>query len=106
MARRLSERSRRQIDDVMDNFDFRKVERYMRRVAWRWARPVPEEGNGRVEEYVPTEQDLRREARAMLAKTVGREGGVFGMGGFWATFRSGQLRLVFELTSWESEEPD
>ena len=31
------------IDDVMDEFDFEKVERHMKTVNWGWAAPTPED---------------------------------------------------------------
>ena len=31
------------IDDVMDEFDFEKVERHMKAVNWGWAAPTPED---------------------------------------------------------------
>jgi hypothetical protein len=40
---KVTDRQRLAIDEVMDTFEFDKVERHMRHVNWGWAAPTPED---------------------------------------------------------------
>lgn len=39
---KVTNRQRQAIDEVMDTFEFDKVERHMKHVNWGWATPTPE----------------------------------------------------------------
>ena len=51
------------IDQIMDNFDFRKVADTMEKIGWHWARL----------EGPPDEHELRRVARGLLKKVAGTD---------------------------------
>lgn len=59
------------IDEVMDNFDFEKVQKMMFAVGWKW---INDEGGY----SVPDVAELRRAARRMIKNTF--KEGVFAMG--------------------------
>jgi hypothetical protein len=51
------------IDDVMDTFNFEKVERHMKAVNWGWSAPTPED-EWNLE--IPTILDLKAACRRLL----------------------------------------
>jgi hypothetical protein len=51
------------IDDVMDTFEFEKVERHMKAVNWGWSAPTPED-EWNLE--IPTILDLKAACRRLL----------------------------------------
>ena len=51
------------IDDVMDSFEFEKVERHMKTVNWGWSAPTPED-EWNME--IPTVLDLKAACRRLL----------------------------------------
>ena len=55
------------LEDIMDNFDFRKVARVMKFLNWKWASL-----NG--EEHVPTETEIRTEARRLIISLIDKVG--------------------------------
>lgn len=60
---KVTDRQRLAIDDVMDTFEFHKVERHMIQTNWGWATPTPDN------EYnleVPDEYRIRAALRKML----------------------------------------
>jgi len=85
-----------QIDDIMDNFDFRKVLRTMRLLEWKWA---DVEGKRKV----PEERHLRSTARCLL-KRAAAEKVVAGSGGFVAAYAAGWLSLSFVVADYIPEE--
>ena len=83
------------IDEIMDNFDFRKVAFAMEAVDWHWATC----------EGVPSESELRKVARHYL-KEVAKHDSYWstGSGGFMATrYDDGNLGLVFQMSDWNTE---
>ncbi len=81
------------LDEVLDEFDFEKVQRAMTALDWRWGvQPEP-----------PSIGELRRKARELLNQVVeGRHASV-STGGFTAYMQNGVLGLRFEVSSWEVE---
>lgn len=64
----------KQIDNIMDFFDFHKVQKMMEAVEWTW------HGEG-----VPIEPDLRQTARKLLQQLVEENIAECGTGGFTAS---------------------
>lgn len=51
------------IDDVMDTFEFEKVEKHMKTVNWGWSAPTPEDERNM---EIPTILDLKAACRRLL----------------------------------------
>ena len=83
------------IDDILDEFDFGKVQKAMELLEWTWA------GQG-----YPTVGEMRKTARGLLKSLIPLESGGVGTGGFVArkTNIEGEpfYELSFVLTSWAS----
>ena len=77
----------KQIEDIMDEFNFGEVRKVMESLEWTWH----ETG------CIPEEYDLRKSARKLLRhaaemideKEVGTSGGSTSTGGFYATSKAG-----------------
>ena len=80
------------MDEVIDEFNFEKVERIMRDLDWKWSKGAIEHG----EYYQPTVVELKRTARRLL-RVAFREEETIESGGF-------QARYVPPLAEDESEE--
>ena len=80
-----------QIDEIMDHFDFHKVQRVMEHLEWKW------EGK-----ETPSVPEIRQKARYLLNKVVEEDLRYTAMGGLRAEFWSGYLRLSFEVESWDT----
>lgn len=92
------------IDNIMDNFNFNRVEKAMRATKWTWA-------SASEEDSIPTETELREQARRLLkeasTKTVTKSDfrWYISTGGFRATkYFDGELELEFILSSWDTGE--
>lgn len=88
-----------ELDKIMDNFNFHKVQEVMDAIDWKW-----HSVNG-----VPTLTDLRKQARQLLtnAYEMGRGSGkefTVSTGGFSATFdpRESYLGLSFIVSDWNN----
>ena len=58
---KVTDRQRLAIDEVMDTFEFDKVERHMKHVNWGWAAPTPEdEWNLEIPDIFQIKSSLRR----------------------------------------------
>jgi hypothetical protein len=81
----------KQVEEVIQSFDFPRVHRVMETLAWTWANI----------DRVPTQAELVAEARRLLAELEGRPG-VHGSGGLRASYKDdGTLSLKFILCeSW------
>ena len=88
----------RQVEEVLETFDFERVHRVMEALAWTWANL----------DRVPTLAELGAEARRLLEELDARPG-VLGSGGLRASYKEdGTLSLKFILCeSWSdlSEDP-
>ena len=87
------------IDDIMDNFDFSKVETVMKATNWTW---VSTHG-------VPVEHELRKQARELLKSVsqyyVSELGFRYAIstGGLKATkYYDGELELEFIVAKWDT----
>ena len=49
-----------QIEDIMDSFDFSRVQKAMNAIGWKWA------AKGMEPAYIPTEKQLRQKARELM----------------------------------------
>ena len=89
----------RQVEEVLDAFDFERVHRVMESLSWTWANL----------DRVPTRAELASEARRLLAELDGSPG-VHGSGGLRASYKDdGTLSLKFILCeSWSdlNEDPE
>lgn len=93
-------------DEIMDNFDFGTVARTMEYLDWGWA-------TGKTvnfETEVPSESDIRREARKLIDEVIERVGtedqvGSIETGGFSVEFCEydgiPNIRLRFSVSDWE-----
>lgn len=80
-----------QIEEIMDEFDFDKVQRVMKFLDWKWFG---------AEDGIPRVAELRREARRLLNGVQNRS--YIATGGFVARKdKFGRLSLAFEVTSWD-----
>ena len=66
---KVTNRQRLAIDDIMDSFEFHKVERHMVQTQWEWATPTPED-EWNME--IPDEYRLRAELRRLLVSAYSR----------------------------------
>ena len=82
----------RMIDNIMDYFDFNKVKKTMEKLDWRWGR----------DKAPPCEGELREHARKMLENIVKQDCLESSCGGFHVYFDGEILKLIFEVSSWES----
>lgn len=87
------------IDDIMDNFNFNKVETVMKATNWTW---VSTHG-------VPVEHELRKQARELLKSVSQHYVSELGFryaistGGFKATkYYDGELELEFIVAKWDT----
>ena len=87
----------RQVEEVLDAFDFERVHRVMESLSWTWANL----------DRVPTRAELASEARRLLAELDGSPG-VHGSGGLRASYKDdGTLSLKFILCeSWSDLSED
>ena len=83
-----------QIDEIMDNFDFDRVQKMMAATDWTWH---TDEGS-----RMPSQPELREVARSCLRTVAERECFLVGTGGFTAINREGCLSLYWGV-SWECE---
>lgn len=63
---KVTNRQRLAIDEVMDTFEFGKVEKHMKHVNWGWAAPTPE-NEWNLE--IPDEYELKASLRRLLVHT-------------------------------------
>lgn len=78
-----------QIDEIMDWFDFAKVAKTMETLEWSWN-----------DIGIPTEPDIRKQARQMLKEAVAKKHGL-ASGGFWVRYDGDVLQLQFVVADWE-----
>ena len=88
-------------DEVMDEFDFGKVQKTMEFLGWEWAR---------AEEGVPTNGELRRQVRDLMAQaydyaTKSGEDYKVGTGGFDVRYFYDDdfFQVEFVLSQWSTE---
>ena len=83
------------IEDILDEFDFYKVEKAMAALNWTWA------GQG-----YPTIGEMRKTARGLMRDLIKMKDGAVSTGGFLArkqTFEEEPFyELSFVLTSWDN----
>ena len=84
------------VEEVLNEFDFAKVDRVMRMLDWEWSIF----GKHRA---IPGIYGLMTEARDLLYQVLGRENeGWICCGGFRASWDGESLELEFILTSYEA----
>lgn len=112
MENGLTEKQQHKLDEIMDQFEFYKVQRVMESLDWRWA------GVG----GVPTTADLRQHVRERLTEMAVRRNArasnpdawedAFISGGLWLEHFGGRdengpwenFRCMFVLEEWTTEE--
>ena len=87
------------IDDILDRFDWEKVQNYMLHVNWTWH--IPNSDN---DKEVPSFSRLRRCAKGLLTDVASGKYDCVETGGFRAYRTADELRLDFLLT--HAEEGD
>ena len=84
------------IEDILDEFDFGKVQRVMEHLNWTW-----HDSDG-----VPTLVQLRKQARFLMKECIGHEEYTTATGGFWVQKRTFEglpyYRLIFAVTEWDN----
>ena len=87
------------IDIIMDSFNFRKVDKVMRKLKWTWAL----EGDVHDDTKTPTEAAIRRAARRILKSAI--HNGSADSGGLLAEYdkEEEELILKFVLEEWRSD---
>lgn len=80
------------IDEIMDNFDFAKVEKAMHALEWQWGH--------RDSMHYPDVPELRKFAHDLLKSVLAK--GLCGSttGGFRVTNEGGELMLSFNVAEW------
>lgn len=78
------------IDEVMDYFDFEKVQKVMEFLDWKW---IDAEGPVQV-------CDLRRQARYLLKEIFERDVHTIGSGGLEVSYINDNLKLIFYVGYW------
>jgi hypothetical protein len=68
-----------QVDEIMDSFDFRKVESVMQHLNWMW----------KDSKTTPDEYEIRREARSLMRLAIKQDESV-SAAGFIVTLLSGE----------------
>lgn len=88
------------IEQILSNFDFKKVHEYMLSQDWGWG----------FENVTPNVERLREQARELLEGVAAdeRENSSHSCGGFHAhkwTWNSGteELELIFAIDAWDAE---
>ena len=86
------------VDDIMDNFDFAKVEEVMNFLKWKWANE-----DGRLS--IPDKGEIKAEARRLLAIAI-KEKTWVEAGGFRAEYtpKYKDLSLRFVIAEWDAQE--
>lgn len=84
------------IDDILDEFDFGKVQQVMEHLNWTW-----HDSDG-----VPTLGQLRKQARFLMKECLDHEEYTTATGGFWVQKRTFDglpyYRLIFAVTEWDN----
>jgi hypothetical protein len=78
------------IDQIMDTFNFHCVVVAMRATNWQWVRASEKDG-------IPTEYEIRREARRLLRDVLIGPHRSIKTGGLCASLEGDILHLSFEL---------
>jgi hypothetical protein len=77
------------IDEVMDNFDFAKVQRAMRLLNWTWH-----------DVGIPKEYDLKVTVRDLIKSLESENCNEIATGGFIVRYNNNCLRVIFSLEEW------
>ena len=91
----MSETLQEEIDNIMDTFDFGRVQDIMETVCWIWGGDGSDAG-------VPDETELRKAARRLLNRL--RECRVAGSGGFTAIRSEDDVMLFWGIDSLDGGE--
>jgi hypothetical protein len=90
----ITESYQKQIDEIMDNFDFDRVQKMMTAIDWTW---YTDEGA-----HIPSQPELREAARSYLRTVAEKDCYMVGSGGFMAMNQEGCLSLYWGV-SWDCE---
>jgi hypothetical protein len=93
---------KKQIDEIMEEFDFKKVHSVMKYVDWRWVK----DGDDDFEMEIPNIERMKETARRLLEESAEKdreEYASIATGGFKATRYPGDhLGLEFVLADWDT----
>ena len=101
---------KRVLDDIFDNFDFKKVKTVMDKLDWKWdgmKRADIQTGELKVKFDVPTLDEIKAEAARLMWDCANMDTDVLGTGGFRVEkdFNDPEgpwMRLSFEVTDWDA----
>ena len=92
----MDEKCANKIFDILENFDFDKVEDVMKYLGWKWYTTVNSDSK------VPSKDELRDKAKELLTIAV-KEHATVSSGGFSAEYNEDdELSLQFVLTEYFS----
>jgi hypothetical protein len=87
----VAKKNNRQIEEILNEFNFKRVHSVMKRLNWKWLLPTGEH-------RVPTPEELRVEAEKRLKRVASGKTTASGSGGLMAErLMDGVLELRFEL---------
>lgn len=81
-----------QINNILDRFDFDRVQQTMKAIGWRWSGP---QGT-----FSPSYDQLKNDAREILFNVVNSPARSISKGGFMARKEDGHLYLAFIVSDW------
>lgn len=93
-----------QINEIMDEFDFAKVAKYMKQSNWKWAF-----GESSMHSLTPSEIELRNYAKAIMEKVAKESIVSYGSRGFLVKFSENKddhwvnIKLMFILEWWPTD---
>jgi len=91
----------KQIEEILECFDFYKVHKCMKALKWKWAFIASEQKHG----GVPTVEQIKEYAHQLLIKSlegIDKEDFYIGSGGFYAECNKYKMRLYFSVSEWET----
>lgn len=78
-------------NEILDHFNFEKVEKAMRALDWKWASSVS----------TPTIEELKETAIYLMKKAY-KENTKISTGGFTSSYKKGNLELCFHVCQWNT----
>ena len=79
------------VEDIMQEFDFKKVHKVIKLLKWKWA------GVG-----VPDMKEIKKTARYVMSRAYEVESGTVATAGFEAQVTKHGIGLKFVITDWDT----
>ena len=85
------------IEDILDDFDFDRVQKVMEALQWTWHDTYPE---------IPRISQMRKLARSLMKLCIEHEEYTTTTGGFWVQKRTFEgcpyYRIMFVVSEWDN----